>query len=187
MSDTLSEPINPVKGRDFVLMDAQSGNLTDLALEGANERPRLTGKILDDGEFTIDLTPYIGTRKADPESARERAAALNAEGFRLYQEKNYKEALAYFRKSFVRDSRYHYPRYNWACTASLLLEESYCEYMHLLDEIFHQLQFTVQLRPEYKEKMMTDPDLTARFSRGKIRFSDNVLPALTDDSDPCSA
>lgn len=59
--------------------------------------------------------------------------------------------------------------------------------MHLLDEIFHQLQLTVQLRPEYKEKMMTDPDLAARFSRGKIRFSDNVLPALTDDSGPCSA
>jgi hypothetical protein len=112
LSDTLSEPVNPVKGRDFVLMDAQSGNLADLALEGADERPRLKGKILDDGEFTIDLTPYIGTRKADPESARERAAALNAEGFRLYQEKNYKEALAYFRKSFVRDGRYHYHRYN---------------------------------------------------------------------------
>ena len=96
------------------------------------------------------------------------AVELNTKGFQLYEQKKYEEALVYFERSFELDPSYHYPHYNYACTAAILLSESYCEYMHLITEIYAHLEKTVQLKPQYKAKMMKDPDLES--VRNTYRF-----------------
>jgi tetratricopeptide (TPR) repeat protein len=98
------------------------------------------------------------------------AVELNTTGFELYEQEKYEEALIYFKKSFEADPNYHYPHYNYACTAAILLSQSYCAYMNLIPEIYQHLEKTVQLKPQYKTKMMKDPDLesvrdTYRFLR----------------------
>ncbi|MBN1799606.1 MAG: tetratricopeptide repeat protein [Spirochaetales bacterium] len=87
------------------------------------------------------------------------AIELNTKGFQLYEQKKYEEALTYFKKSFELDPQYHYPHYNYACTAAILLAQDYCTYDYLITEIYKHLEKTVQLKPQYKAKMMKDQDL----------------------------
>jgi len=96
------------------------------------------------------------------------AVELNTKGFQLYEQGKYEEALAYFKKSLTLDNNYHYPHYNYACTAAILLATNYCVYMHLVPEIYEHLEKTVQLKPQYKSKMMQDPDLES--VRNTYRF-----------------
>jgi tetratricopeptide (TPR) repeat protein len=96
------------------------------------------------------------------------AVDLNTQGFQLYEQGKYEEALEYFKKSFTLNNNYHYPHYNYACTAAILLAQDYCTYDYLISEIYEHLEKTVQLKPQYKTKMMKDPDLES--VRNKYRF-----------------
>ncbi len=96
------------------------------------------------------------------------AKALNAKGFELYKQGNYEKALDLFRESCEADDSYPYAHYNFACTASMLLSKDVCGYMEYLDDIFSHLEKTVQLKPEYKQKMRKDADL--KFLRQYYRF-----------------
>ena len=157
LEDALSGPIAPFRGEDYDAIDAQSGNLVNLAL--SSKGLYLEGTIMDYRGFVLDLRPYVNSGSASRGHDRDIAAELNAKGFRLYEQKKYDVALGYFKLSAARDNSYHYAYYNYACTAALLLSRNYCMYTYLIDDIYMMLEYTVELKPEYKEKMMRDSDL----------------------------
>jgi tetratricopeptide (TPR) repeat protein len=99
---------------------------------------------------------------------QETAVELNSLGFAQYKKGNYKEALNYFRQSFAADTTYHFPHYNFACTAAILLAKDRCMHIDLLDETFAHLEKTVALKPRYRKKMEKDADLDAL--RRYLRF-----------------
>jgi tetratricopeptide (TPR) repeat protein len=79
------------------------------------------------------------------------AVALNTKGYNLYEEKKYEESLPYFEASFAKDPDYAYQHYNYACVLSLLQRDR--------DAIIEHLLWSFALRPEYRRKYCTDPDL----------------------------
>ncbi|MBT4500166.1 MAG: hypothetical protein HOC74_20725 [Gemmatimonadetes bacterium] len=99
---------------------------------------------------------------------QETAVELNSQGFALYKKGDYKGALEYFRRSFAADTTYHFPHYNFACTAAILLAKDRCMHIDLLDEVFEHLEKTVALKPRYRQKMEKDADLDAL--RRYLRF-----------------
>lgn len=84
---------------------------------------------------------------------------INSEGFELYKQGKYEDALIYFKKSFEADEAYYRAHYNYACTVSILYARDVCGYQEDLESVFTHLEKTVQLKPEYKTKMRKDPDL----------------------------
>lgn len=105
---------------------------------------------------------------ADQTTGRSAAIELNKQGFALYQQGRYEEALEEFRASFEADDTYVYPHYNYACTLGILLREDLPNWYHRMDELFAHLRRTVELHPPHREKMKTDPDLES--VRGEFTF-----------------
>jgi tetratricopeptide (TPR) repeat protein len=101
-------------------------------------------------------------------TSRATAIELNKQGFALYQQGRYADALEKFRASFEADDTYVYPHYNYACTLGILLREDLPNWYHRMDEVFAHLRRTVELHPPHREKMKTDPDLES--VRGEFAF-----------------
>jgi len=96
------------------------------------------------------------------------AVQLNTRGFELYEQGKYDEALEYFEKAALADDNYPYAHYNFACSLAILIARDYCEYVWRMPEVFDHLESAIRLRPQYRQKMTTDPDLEA--VRYKYRF-----------------
>jgi tetratricopeptide (TPR) repeat protein len=105
---------------------------------------------------------------AESPTGRNAAIELNKEGFALYQQGHFEEALEKFQAAFEADDTYVYPHYNYACTLGILLREDLPNWYHRMDDLFAQLRRTVELHPPHREKMKTDPDLES--VRGEFTF-----------------
>jgi len=102
------------------------------------------------------LTP--GIDRALAASARD----LNTQGFRLYREGRFPEALDYFRQAVAADPDYALGRYNLACTLGVLRKqgpEAVCRYDAYKSKILDHLEAALRLDPETRKKMESDPDL----------------------------
>ncbi len=118
------------------------------------------------------------------------AVKLNTIGFNHYKQKEYNKAVEYFRKSIEKDPLYFYPRYNLACTLSIIIdqellpvEEGRGEYsfrmkQRYLDEAFENLEKSVALYPVYMPKIKKDPDLD--YLRGYYRYYSIIAYCFSD-------
>ena len=105
--------------------------------------------------FVYAVLPSLAS--ADRESAR----ALNANGYQLYKQKKYGEALDFFKKSVEADITYGQAHYNLACTLGVLRKlRIFCEYDAYRSDIIRHLELTLKYMPSKKGKMLTDSDLT---------------------------
>ncbi len=91
--------------------------------------------------------------------ARKEASALNTQGFRHYQKKQFPEALALFRKAFEVDPTHSLARYNYAATLGVLRKQNRtCEFEAHKQAIVEQLTQAAALDPTRKRRMVTDRD-----------------------------
>lgn len=105
---------------------------------------------------------------AAPSLFGQSAGELNKAGFALYEQKRYEEALGYFEVAAETDPTYAPAHYNYACTAAILLHDSFCSYRALIPALFSHLAQSVSQQPDYRQKMMTDPDLQS--VRNRVEF-----------------
>lgn len=92
----------------------------------------------------------------------ESAGDLNTQGYRLYRQGKYPEALEYFRRAVAADPDYALGRYNLACTLGVLRKqgpEAVCRYDAFKSVILDHLEAAVRLDPDTRAKAETDPDL----------------------------
>jgi tetratricopeptide (TPR) repeat protein len=99
---------------------------------------------------------------------REEAIELNDRGFALYEAERYVEALEMFEASWRADDSYLYAHYNYACTLGILVREEPELWFGKRDAAFEHLERTLGIRPAYREKMLSDPDLSEL--RKEFRF-----------------
>lgn len=93
------------------------------------------------------------------EAPSERSKRLNAEGYNLYKQSGYKDALDRFKQSFEADDANALAHYNYACTLGLLMKQDYEDWFSYKKEAIEHLWKAKNSRPEYGEKIKTDPDL----------------------------
>lgn len=91
---------------------------------------------------------------------RASAIAFNDQGFELYEEGNFAAALKKFEASWRADGSYIYGHYNYACTLGILIREEPMDWYHMQDAAFDHLERTLEIRPSYASKMLTDSDLS---------------------------
>lgn len=89
----------------------------------------------------------------------ETARELNTQGFRLYKQQRYVEALALFKKATIVNPRYALGFYNTASTLGVLHKKSVCQYDAYKSTINKYLKKSVQLDPKRARRMRTDRDL----------------------------
>jgi len=89
----------------------------------------------------------------------ETARELNTQGFRLYKQQRYVEALALFKKATIVNPKYALGFYNAASTLGVLHKKSVCQYDAYKEIINKYLKKSVQLDPRRSQRMRTDPDL----------------------------
>jgi len=90
------------------------------------------------------------------------ARDLNTQGYRLYKEGRYEEALDYFGRAIEADPAYALAQYNYACTLGVLRDmgpEYVCRYDAYKWRILDHLEESVRLDPGRLERMKDDPDL----------------------------
>ena len=109
------------------------------------------------------------------------AKELNDTGYGLYKEGKFEQALPYFERSFEADPDYYFPHYNYACTMGILIQNDICAWLGELKNLFVHLKKTVDLKPEYREKMQTDPDLLAVRHYYRFQVLTGLDPEVTED------
>jgi tetratricopeptide (TPR) repeat protein len=110
--------------------------------------------------ITIRFTTIVLISILFVSAASRSARELNTEGYRLYQQKRYAEAMELFRKATEADSKYALAHYNLACTLAILRTvEGPCEHNAYRRTIIHHLREAVQLDPRRKSRLKSDPDL----------------------------
>lgn len=88
------------------------------------------------------------------------AKQLNTEGFRLYNEKKYAEAIEKFRAATQADPKFALGWYNLAATLSLMRKEKRtCEFDAYRHNVTDALAKAVALDAGRKTRMQKDPDL----------------------------
>lgn len=85
---------------------------------------------------------------------------LNSEGFGMYLEKNYEEAISYFQKSLKVNPNYTYTLFNLACTYSLAGKE-FSVGKPILQRLIDTTSGNKLEKEKYIEKISTDSDLDA--------------------------
>ncbi len=99
------------------------------------------------------------------------AAPLNTEGFRLYQAKQYPEALEKFRAAVAADETHALSHYNLAATLALLRGQGkVCEFDAYQGAVLDHLERAVQLDARRRKRMQQDKDFdsvrdTLRYQR----------------------
>ncbi|ADO72283.1 conserved uncharacterized protein [Stigmatella aurantiaca DW4/3-1] len=89
-----------------------------------------------------------------------KARGLNTEGFRLYQEGRYAEALERFRAATQANPRYALAHYNVAATLGVLRKQKkVCEYEAYPATILEHLRLAVELDPKRLKRAQEDADL----------------------------
>ncbi|MDY7227927.1 hypothetical protein [Hyalangium rubrum] len=88
------------------------------------------------------------------------AKVLNTEGFRLYQEGKYPEALEKFREAVGKDPKHALAQYNVAATLGVLRKQGkVCEYEAYPSTILQYLIASVKLDPKRLKRAKEDADL----------------------------
>ena len=95
----------------------------------------------------------------DREKANAKAKELNADGFTLYQNGDYENALNLFRESMNADDEYFYGHFNYACTLGVLMKQEYEYWYDSKQEIIETLKKCLAIDPSSKAKIMSDTDL----------------------------
>lgn len=100
------------------------------------------------------------------------APELNTEGFRLYQQGKYGEALARFRDAIAADERHALAQYNFAATLGLLRKRGKtCEFDAYQSTIVEHLAKAVALDERRRARMQRDADFdSVRDSLGYQRL-----------------
>lgn len=99
------------------------------------------------------------------------AAPLNAEGFRLYQAKQYPQALEKFRAAVAADGAHALAHYNLAATLALLRGQGkVCDFDAYPGAILDHLEASVRLDERRRQRMKVDRDFdsirhTLRYQR----------------------
>lgn len=84
------------------------------------------------------------------------ALQLNNAGYALYNQKNYEEAIVFFRASLKLKPDYEFANYNLACSLSLMHGQGK---KVDTDEIMRRLSRSLDLDPKKLQHMKSDPDL----------------------------
>ncbi len=112
-----------------------------------------------------DDNEQLDKQRNSGQSAHEKAKQLNIQGFRLYKQGKYKQALPLFHRATQTDSRYALAQYNLACTAAIIARGNQCfqdeELSNLLTlgHIMAALKQSIKLDAKRKDKSQIDPDL----------------------------
>lgn len=97
------------------------------------------------------------------------AAPLNTGGFRLYQAKQYPEALEKFRAAIAADGSHALSHYNFAATLALLRGQGkVCEFDAYPGAILDHLEAAVRLDERRRQRMKADRDFDS--IRGTLRY-----------------
>lgn len=87
------------------------------------------------------------------------AKQLNAQGYSLYRQEKYEDALALFKKACEADSQFDLAFFNYACTLGVLMKKDYPEWYYYKPEALTYLKKAVEINRKNIEKIKTDPDL----------------------------
>lgn len=144
-------------------LGASDGTVTlesDPGREEDGETPAPTSDA--EGDRPTTETPREGDTvpaETSDETPRERSQRLNGEAFALYQEGRFEDAAELFKRAIEADEDYYLPRFNYACTVSILIRDNEPEWYYMEDEVLQQLAAVLELNPDYLAKIKTDPDL----------------------------
>ncbi len=111
--------------------------------------------------FMLVFLFCLNSLAALPGTDHAAAVELNERGFTLYSEQQFADALPLFEAAVEADSSYVYGWYNYACTAAILIQRDPERREELAPKAFNALERSVRLRSSYRDKMLSDPDLTA--------------------------
>jgi tetratricopeptide (TPR) repeat protein len=98
--------------------------------------------------------------KPPPPATAPTAKELNTEGFRLYQQGKFPEALAKFREAIQKDPKHALAHYNVAATLGVLRKEGLvCHHDAYTSTILQHLATAVKLDPKRLKRAKEDADL----------------------------
>lgn len=113
---------------------------------------------------------------------REAASASNKAGMRHYKRGRMELALAEFEAAVEADPSYHWGHFNLACTLGIFRSRGQtCEHEAYKSRITDHLTIFMQLKPDLREKMRKDSDLTS--VRDTFAFQTLAGLSPTDTSD----
>lgn len=99
------------------------------------------------------LALLLGGAPASP------AAALNTEGYRLYQAQKYAEAIETFRKAIAADGNHALSHYNLAATLGLMRKQNrVCEFDAYQSTVLDELEQAVKLDEGRRKRAQKDSD-----------------------------
>lgn len=102
------------------------------------------------------------------------ASQKNLEGYQLFKQGNFKEALDLFKQAAILDpTNAKYP-YNAACALNQLWDRG--RYPGGGEDVYSYLQRAVRLDPSRKIKMRSDPDLKSRMDSPRFLSLAGALP-----------
>lgn len=113
------------------------------------------------------------------------AAKLNTEGFRLYQQQHYAEALSKFVAAVRADESHALSHYNLAATLGLLRAQGkICEYDAYQSTILEHLETAVRLDERRRARMKVDKDFDSVRDTLRYQLLAGLSPAREKDVVP---
>jgi tetratricopeptide (TPR) repeat protein len=107
-------------------------------------------------------------------ASAESAKDLNTQGFRLYKQKKYGEALELFRKAMQADDKLALAHYNYAATLGVLRKQGkVCDFDAYKSEILDHLEKSIALDAGRKKRAVADADFEP--VRDTVRYQKKVL------------
>jgi len=121
--------------------------------------------------------PLKRSSQGDPEEAERR----NKAGMSHYKKGRFDRAVAEFEAAVEADPTYHWGHYNLACTLGIFHSRGYsCDYGDK-SRITDHLKIFMQLKPDLREKMRKDADLTS--ARDTFLFQTLIGLSVTNTDD----
>lgn len=132
-------------------------------------------RIVSIGVVVISITISIF---GDSSAARQ----LNADGYKLYQQGRYNDAMVLFKKACDADPRFDLAYYNYACTLGVLMKNDYPEWYTYKSEALQYLKKAVTLNRKTIEKMKKDTDLDVLRKEFEFYTILGLTPLRTHDT-----
>lgn len=108
---------------------------------------------------TIESSTDNKPNESNNSSSLSKARELNDKGYNEYKKGNYKTALDLFKQSMEFDYKFYLSHYNYACTLGMLMKKDYPEWYEHKKEMIDHLSKVKELKPDYINKIKTDPDI----------------------------
>ncbi len=99
---------------------------------------------------------HVSVLFSQPETS---ARQLNAQGYELYKQGKYEEALVFFEKACNADTALDLAYYNYACTLGVLMKKDYPEWYEHKSTAFEYLKKAITINRSVIKKIKKDPDL----------------------------